>query len=386
MHLLVLLAAVVAAAMAAVIGLRFVRQRARRIPDKGDLAATVDADLAKMVKGRPQQAIAVGVYRQGRTVVRGMGPAGLGGEGAPDGATVFQIGSVTKVFTATLLQLLCDEGRLSLDDTLGDLIGTQVPLAPRARGITLRQLATHTSGLPRLPKDFMRRLAAKVGKAQVMHDPYSHFSPADVFSYLAAAEGLRPPGRFVYSNLGMGLLAHVMERRTGQDYGSLLAEKIFGPLGMDSTAVEPTPGMRARLVPGHTANGQPAPCWTFEALAGAGALSSDVDDLLAFVRASVEGEGGLAASLRATRQPQPGGTTALGWIRATPVERFLGVPDVLWHDGMVGGYAAYVAIDVAARAGVVVLSNRAYGVNMLGLHLLRLARSQSWAGGTTPPA
>lgn len=386
MNLLVLLATVPAAALALVLGFRFVRGRARRIPDSGDLAATIDADLARMVKGRPEQAIAVGVYRQGRTLVRGLGPAGLGGDGAPDGASVFQIGSVTKVFTATLLQVLCDEGRLSLDDTLGDLVGASTPLAPRARGITLRQLATHTSGLPRLPKDFMRRLTAKVGKAQVMHDPYSHFGPDDVFGYLATAEGLRPPGRFAYSNLGMGLLAHVMERCTGQDLGTLMADRLLRPLGLDSTAVALTPGMRARLVPGHTAAGRATPCWTFNALAGAGALSADANDLLAFIRASVEGEGALGASLRATQQPQPGGTTALGWIRATPVERFFGVPDVLWHDGMVGGYAAYIAIDVAARAGVVVLSNRAYGVNMLGLHLLRLARTQSWAGDAAPPA
>ena len=362
-----------------VCALAFVMHRLRQVPVKGSLDASIDHEVRKLLAQDPSMALAVGVCSSQRSFVKGYGSLVPGIAQPPDGTTVFQIASVSKLFTALLLQLLCDEGVVSLDATLGELIGDHWPLAASVRGVTLRQLATHTSGFPSVPKPLLAEAALRAADQPFMSDPYKHLEPGSIFRYLATAPDKTAAGRFNYSNFGMGLLGHVLEEVLGQGYESLVVQKVLDPLGMQDTRVALTPDRCARLAPGHDARGRPAGLWHFKALAGAGAFASTAQDLLTFVAASLSPGGPAAAAFEAMRQPQFDGRTGLGWMQPGLIDRIVGNGGIVWHNGMVGGYASYVSIDPQTRTGIVVLLNKSVDVTLLGARLTRLVRARAAA-------
>lgn len=217
-----------------------------------------------------------------------------------------------------------------------------------------------------------------------MSDPYNHLGPESIFRYLATAPDKVAAGRFNYSNFGMGLLGHVLEEVTGQAYESLVVQKVLAPLGMHHTRIDLTAEMAARFAPGHDAKGRPADLWHFKALAGAGGFASSAQDMLKFVAASVTPGAPSATAFEAMRRPQFGGQTGLGWMQANWIDRFVGNRAVVWHNGMVGGYASYLSIDAATRTGTVVLVNKAIDITLLGAMLTRQVRTQSWSSSIHP--
>lgn len=300
---------------------------------------------------------------QGRRVVS-YGRMGRDDPRPPDGGTVFEIGSVTKVFTALLLADMTRRGEVSLADPVAKHLPAGVTLPGRnGRPITLLDLATHTSGLPFLPPDLPAQ------------DPAA-YTDAQLYRFLASYQPADDPGaKWAYSNLGAGLLGTALARRAGVDYAALVRARITGPLGMRGTAATLSPEMRARLAAGHDARLQPAREWALPpALAGAGALRSTADDLLTLLGAFL----GLVdsplapamASMLQTRRPGPNLQQALGWW-VVPLGP--GDDGVVTHGGGTFGYAATVAYDPAARVGVVVLSNGVENDGGLAWHLLRPA-------------
>ncbi|MEA2267786.1 MAG: hypothetical protein QOC64_396 [Solirubrobacteraceae bacterium] len=289
--------------------------------------------------------------------------------GSP-GATIFEIGSVTKLFTALALADMAEEGLVGLDDPVGAALppGVAAP-SRRGREVTLAQLATHTSGLPRLPKGLM---------AQALRhrdDPYARFTVEDLHAAVATVRLRRAPGRrFRYSNFGAGLLGHVLARRAGLPYEELVAERILRPLGMGDTTVTVAAADRPRLAPGHSRRGRPVAPWHLPTLAGAGALRSTADDLLRFLGASLDPPPSrLGRAIARTHEPRaraaPNVRVGLGWM----ITR-LGPGDdrtMAWHNGGTGGYRSFIALVPQARAGVVVLASSARSVDRLGTDLMR---------------
>lgn len=363
MKLILLLVFVLALVVAG--GLAYFKFRLDHAPDRADLEATLDKEVRKY-QGKGSSAVMVGVYKDGKFFSKGYGSP------LPDQHTVFELASVSKLLTTATLQILCDEGKLNMDATLGELVGQRMALAPEVRAITLRQLATHTSGLPGLPKSFTRKMTN-------LQNPYAVLEPADLYSYLKNPEGKRKPGRFEYSNLGMGLLGYVMEQVMHQDLESLVTEKLLNPLGMSHTAIRLSPELQAHLVQGYSEAGQPNPNWDFPVLAGAGAFKSNLEDMLKFVQANLEESFSLSGSLRKMHAKQAGGATGIGWMQPTPIDRFFGNTDMVWHNGRTGGYTSYVSIDDKHKTGVVVLSSKSVDITMLGMMLTRQVRTQSWA-------
>ena len=212
-----------------------------------------------------------------------------------------------------------------------------------------------------------------------MRDPYGHLGPEYVFEYLGSTEDQRAPGRFAYSNFGMGLLGHVLEFITKRDFESLVHEKLIAPLEMRHTAITLTPEMREHVAQGYTEKDAPCSLWTFRALAGAGAYNSSVEDMMRLIRANIEDDSFMSPTLKKMHAPQSGGETGIGWIQPTFLDRFFGNKTVVWHNGMVGGYASYLSVDTKTKTGIVILSNKAIDVTMLGMMLTRKARTQSWS-------
>ncbi|HEX5135448.1 MAG TPA: serine hydrolase [Planctomycetota bacterium] len=319
------------------------------------LAARVDALCKPYVEDGRVVGMAVGIFDGREQVLLGYGA------GSPGADTVYEIGSVSKVFTGVLLAGLVRDGVVRLDQPVVDLLpgGSVVP-ADGERKVTLLDLTTHTSGLPRMPDNFAPKDPG---------NPFADYTAERMLSYLKGAKLSRAPGTaYEYSNLGVGLLGWALAKKAGKGYEELLAERITGPLGMKSTAVALTPDMKARLAPGHDMAGGAARNWDIPALAGAGGIRSTAADMMRFLRANLAPDGPLAETLAFAREVRfEGGGVRMGcgWHVSPGGAR--------WHNGQTGGYHSFVAVDVANGRAVVVLADTATGdVDELGGNLLKM--------------
>lgn len=357
----------------------YLKYRFNNIPDQQNLEASIDFEVNKSAKKGLSQALVVGVYKDGKSFFQGYGYTDIDQKLAPDESTIFQIGSISKLFTASLLKILCDEGIVTMESTLDELIGKQYSLSPDAKLVTLQQLVTHTSGFPRVPKSLMNIIIQKVGKDKILENPYSYIEFADVINYLKTSKGKRKAGSFKYSNFGMGLLGHILEIVTEKDLEHLAKDKLFAPLDMTSTGIQMTDEMMKSLAQGYSSKGDKAELWTFSAIPGAGAFSSNASDMMKFIHANIVDESSIANTLKSMQHPSTISTVGIGWIQSSPLDKFLGNKTFVWHNGMVGGYASYIGVDQQENIGVVVLSSKSLDVTNLGMILMRKVRTQSWS-------
>ncbi len=209
---------------------------------------------------------------------------------------VFEIGSITKVFTALLLAETVAEGKAPLDDRIAQHLPAELKLHPAVAAITLAQLSSHTSGLPGTLSDF--RPADPL-------DPYADFTSKRLLAIVSALRPKQPPPQPAeYSNLGVGLLGLILERIHGKPFAELVAERITGPLGMRDTTIDLSPDQQARFAPPHDGAKAVKP-WRIPGLAGAGALRSTAADLALFAQALLDGrDAPLAAAWELIRRPQ----------------------------------------------------------------------------------
>lgn len=283
-----------------------------------------------------------------------------------DGDTIFEIGSVTKVFTSLLLADMVQRGEVALTDPVAKYLpaGAKVP-ERSGRQITLEDLATHTSGLPRLPSNLSPKDPS---------NPYADYSVEQLYQFLSGYQLSRDIGsQYEYSNLGGGLLGHALARRAGMDYEKLVRSRFCEPLGMKSTGISISADMKTRFAVGHDATMKPVAYWDLPTLAGAGALRSTVNDMLTFLAANL---GYVKTPLTpamtamlAVRRPTgiPGLEIGLGWHILTRDDH-----EIVWHNGGTGGFRSFIAFERKSGAGVVVLSNAETpaGVDDIGQHLL----------------
>ena len=281
-----------------------------------------------------------------------------------NGDSIFEIGSVTKVFTSILLEDLAEHGKLKLDDPIAKYLPATVHVPSRnGREITFLDLATQTSGLPRMPDNF---------KPKDPNNPFADYTAEQLYDFLGHYTLTRDIGeKYEYSNVGVGLLGHVLTLVGGADYETLVVSHIDKPLGMDNTRVKLTPAMQAHLAKGHDANGKLVMNWDLLSLAGAGALRSSVNDMLKFVAANMGvTKTNLYPTLEKTQlKRKETGTAdlsiAMGWHI---LSRF--GTEIVWHNGGTGGYHSFIGFNKAKRLGVVVLSNSANDIDDIGRHLL----------------
>ena len=310
---------------------RIVKERLGPTPFQGIVVGLLDADGSRRV-------VAVGV------------PADR----------VFEIGSITKTFTASILAGMVADGSVRLDDPVAKYLPASVRVPARnGRQITLLNLATQSSGLPRLPSNMAPRDQT---------NPYAHYSVDQMYAFLSSYELPRDPGEtYEYSNLGFGLLGHALALKAGVSYEALVQRRVLGPLGMRETAITLSPALRARLAPGHDAEGHVVPNWDLPTLAGAGALRSTAQDMLKYLAANLDTAGPFQMA-RVSRRPAGTGamTIGLAWhILARP-----GRDSIIWHNGGTGGYRSFTGFDPVRKVGVIVLTNANIGADDIGLHLL----------------
>lgn len=328
------------------------------------LDAAVRERAQSLVRDGKHASLVIAVIDGKDSAVYGFGRARPGDKSVPDADTVYEIGSVTKTMTGLLLADAVVAGKAGLEQAAAELLPAYAIPAFAGQKITLVQLATHFSGLPRLP--------ANLAPAD-MDDPYADYGEAQLRAFLASHALARAPGAaYEYSNLGYGLLGTALAEQAQRPYEALLQARIFRPLGMHSSSTLTTPALRARLAPGHLADGKPTANWHFQSIAAAGAVRSSTRDMIAYVQSYMRAPGPaqqLAVQPRQVLAGEGDGDgvkqVGLAWV----LDQAKGRP-FAWHNGETGGYASFVGFTLDGKRGVVVLTNTARDDDALGVGVL----------------
>ncbi len=294
--------------------------------------------------------VTIGIVDHGEKQVFAYGTA------KPD--SIFEIGSITKTFTGLLLAQMVEQGKVKFDEPVRELLPAGTVAKPAGSEITLLDLATQHSGLPRMPDNF---------HPADNSNPYADYRSANLYSFLAKHGVAKPAdATFLYSNLGFGLLGQALADRAGVPYSELLQNEITGPLGMKDTVIALSAEQKLRFITGHNMAHQPAHAWDLDALAGAGAIRSTADDMLTYLQANLHPDklpsaatqtpsgktlpAALAQSHELRADALPGMRIALAWL-------YVAATGSYWHNGATGGYSSFAFFNPNADYAVVVLMN-----------------------------
>ncbi len=326
------------------------------------------AALTQLLKDRVDDGRATGLVlgvmeADGSTRIVSYGDAGPGAPPlGPD--SVFEIGSITKVFTATLLADMVRKGEVKLDNAAQAYAPAGMVLPKRSdKQITLANLSEQNSGLPRMPSNFRPANAS---------NPYVDYTPEQLNAFLGGYALPRDIGAtFEYSNLGVGVLGAILANKTGRSYEALVQERVLKPLNMTMSGITLSPAMQAALAKGHGPGGAVTANWDLPTLAGAGALRSNMTDMLKFLDANVgEPKSDLERAMRDAQAPRaPAGPTmqiGLNWLTM----KTKGGGEIVWHNGGTGGYGSFIGFDPKRGVGIVLLSNRSGVIDDIAIHLL----------------
>lgn len=305
-------------------------------------ANSIEAELEEAVDSGSALSAHGAIVRDGRARLFGAGRLEPGRDTAPDASTSYQIGSTSKAFTNLLLAEMVAMGTVGYDTTVADLVGEAVDFANPAVGeITLLELATHTSGLPRLPPNLAIQDPA---------DPYADYGEDELLAALESTRAGQPlGGHYAYSNFGAGLLGYLLGRAHGDGYRSAMTALVLEPLGLKATGFEPDTTPAAAWT-----GGEGVPAWQFDALAGAGALWSTAEDLVRLARIEL----GLATR---ALEHAPDPEVVAPARRGHAVSRVWHIAEtadgpVYWHSGATAGHRSFFGFRPATGEAVVVLA------------------------------
>jgi CubicO group peptidase (beta-lactamase class C family) len=375
------------------------------------LNTNIENFVTPFILKRSNLTLVIGVIDGDDRLIRGFGQLSESSINSPDGNTLFEIGSISKVFTSTLLSILVNHQELELTAPINRLMKDYQQLPD---DITLLSLATHTSGLPRVPSNLMKSVQ------QDRQNPYAAYTLKELNEYLQSYDSKqrKTEGTISYSNLGFGLLGHILAQHLGLSYEDAIVRHICEPLGLSDTCVTLTEEQKSRLAISRSGNGKPVKNWDLPTLAGAGALRSTANDLLKF----------LAENLQPSYPPFAQSIAATHTLRCETFASLAGVPKFLsrvgvfklieqlfgeppvrrelkgialgWfvtylpsvnqqvycHNGGTGGYRSFCGFIKETSTGVVVLSNYGaglwsrlsqYSVDTIGLQILESMNSNT---------
>jgi serine-type D-Ala-D-Ala carboxypeptidase/endopeptidase len=334
-------------------------------PD-GPNRARVAAHVQPLIDAELVSGVVVGIVDGGKREIYGFGK---GPDGKPPtGSTLFELGAVTKVYTGLLLADSVQRREVTLDTPIAELLPTGVT-APtyEKRVITLRHLSLHSSGLPPYPPS----LRAEAD------NPFAHYPEDQLYQDLVRTQLIAPPGaRILYSDYGVGLLAHELGRKIGGGYVGALTARVLTPLKLTDTFFAVTKSEQHRLAIGTNEDLAPAKAWSYDSLTGTGGLFSSVRDQLTLIEAELDADAGsktaLRPAMRLTQEAQlerGGDNEGLGWM-VDSAGRY-------WHSGHTGGYHSFVGFDPKTRRGIVVLaSTRSSLIDSLPIAFYRLLANE----------
>jgi len=307
--------------------------------------------------------LSIGILKDGKISYYEYGEIVRGNKKLPTGSTLFEIGSITKTFTATLLAYYVNEGKIKLSDPITKYLPDSVATNKALHGITLQDLSNHTSGLPSLPTDFFAHVTDTL-------NPYKDYTKRLLFTYLKTCTLNTQPGeKYAYSNMAVGLLGIILERVSGKTYEQMVDEIITQPLQMNSTVQHITPLLKPRFVSVYSEDGNQTEAWDFNALAPCGSLKSTVNNLLIYAKANMNaGNTKLCKAMELTHKVTF--TKDIKVCLAWHIIMVNGV-DYYFHNGGTYGSSSFLAFNSEKNIAVVILSNCGESVDAVGVNILK---------------
>lgn len=341
--------------------------KAQKVPTDNKVVNHLDSSINRAVSAYIQTkgnvGISVGVWYKGKSFFYNYGERKNGSKILPDNHTLYDIGSITKTFTSTLLAIAVEKQLLTLETSIAKFLPDSIAGNARLKRITFRQLANHTSGLPRDPDNF----GPTITNAS---QPFGNYEINNLYSFL---KNVNPPSanyKYAYSNLAVGLMGILLEKVYHKPYQELIREYITMPLKMNETMCSIDTTKFSNLAQGYNAFYQPVPFYQMQALKSAGIIKSSTFDLISYARAQIfTSNPTLDSALKLTHQVtfnKESNIIGLGWYY---------LPDnknVMTHTGGTGGYFSSVCIDMTKQIAVVVLTNNASTGHDIGKDLINI--------------
>ncbi|MBB5645028.1 serine hydrolase [Pedobacter cryoconitis] len=336
------------------------------VPSSNPLKSKLDKEINTLARSYIQNSntvgLSIGILKDGKTYTYGYGSTQKKNGVLPDANTIFEIGSISKTFTAQLLAWYVSAGKISLTDPITKYLPDSVAANPELQQIKVVNLSNHTSGLVRLPENLMNKNSDAA-------NPYKSYTKELLFSYLKSCKLASVPGEvYSYSNTGTGLLGVILERISGKTYEELVKEIITDPLKMNSTFQHLTPELAKRFAKVYNLEAKEVKAWDLDALVGAGGLRSTVNDMLIYADNNIESKNpDLAKAFELTHQvtfskdPMVG----LGWHIMKPT-----TDTYYWHNGGTGGSRSFIIININKKTAVVVLSNSQADTDNVGVGII----------------
>jgi CubicO group peptidase (beta-lactamase class C family) len=321
----------------------------------------------------------IGVKYQDSIFYFGYGSISKDVKQVPDEKTIFEIGGLTKTFTSSLVSILVEEGKMEFDKPLNDYFSA-TQKNEETQLITIDQLLTHTSRLPRMPLEF--------GVKEIEeNNPYAHYTKQDLMDFYKEYIPLEPKKKkkekrkkknkdnYSYSHLNYALLEMAIESSQNSSFEKLLTDKILAPIEMNDTRIELSEDQKKRLATGYTTSGQSTPPWTFQSFKASEGLKSTAQDLIKFAEAHLgERNSKLTKAFYATHEGRKKTSlnkkvaSARGWHVISPKKYH----DIVLHTGSTNGHRSYLAFVKESETAVVILTNSEHNLYNLGYYILRM--------------
>ncbi len=343
--LLIIISVIITLAIAIFIWARY---RVNNIKDTHNLESLIDERCKAFIGKNNINGLAIGVIKNGKVFTQCYGYAQKEKKILWQPNDVFEIGSISKVFTATLAQAAVNRGSLQWADKLEKFY-------PNAKkdATNLQQLVTHTSGYPRLANFF-------IDKMKLEENPYSTLSQKDLEEYIANPTEKKLPNNanYEYSNIGSGILGNVLEKASKNSYEQLLQSEICSKLNLKHTSTLINDA--TNYVQGYNEVGGANSLWDFPIFAGAGAIKSNLIDMVLFMQSFFDNKSNLFATHKQCMHPLSNfaqGKMATGWHVESTL-KFLGMPDIIWHNGGTGGFSTYIGVLPKKQAALFIVVNK----------------------------
>lgn len=332
-------------------------------PMKTHLDSLVNAVAMEHMQTKGSVGLSAGISLDGNDYFYNYGEVKLGNGQLPARTSLYDIGSITKTFTSTLLAIAVGQKKVNLDTPITKYLPDSVASNSSLKNITLKMLANHTSGLPRMPED--------IGRSMIdINQPYEEYDAGDLYSFLKQFKEVRAPGvKYEYSNLGAGLLGVILENILQKPYHQLLEDFILSPANLRQTSLVVSAADRNLIAQGYDETGKPIDMWLFKAMEGAGALKSSSTDLLHYGKLQWStGNTELTKAVQLTHQitfDDNHTVMGLGW-HILPENKA-----IVQHSGGTGGYKSFVGAHLQKKFAIAVLTNSAGGGGAFGIRLLQ---------------
>jgi CubicO group peptidase (beta-lactamase class C family) len=332
-------------------------------PMVSDLDKKVDSVARTYIQKSNTAGLRIGIIQNGKITTYGYGETIKGNGKIPNDDNFFELGSITKSFTAILLAYYAEMGKVKLTDPITKFLPDSVAANPELKSITLLNLINHTSGLERMPDNLVPHATDPL-------NPYKDYNQQLLYEYLKTCKLKSKPGeQYAYSNLGVGLLGSILEGVSQSLYEQMVTEVICKPLGMFSTDQYLNPLLSPRFVQVYNANGQATPAWDFDVLAACGALRSTMNDMLIYAKANLHpGSDPLSKAIKLTHYITF--TKDVKIAMAWHVITVNGV-DYMFHNGGTNGSSSFLAFNHQKDLAIVVLSNASESTDAVGTGILK---------------